>query len=422
MPVAAPPPPAASPVSTPGQVPTTPGGASEHEPAPESYLGDLGPEFQEMDAADVAAKRGEETPKRGADGKFTKPPVEAPKAQQDKPKEEKGAETPPEEPKPEEKKLGPFATVRKAKEALEKERDEVLRPKIQQLEAKVTEYERTVNELKTKAPDLGPVQQKLAAIEKENAALRDEIRFANYQKHPEYIEKYQKPLNDAWSSLMTDLNGFELELEGGGTRAITVTDITKLAELNLKQRGDVAREWFGDAAGTILGHVRNISELSRKNEAALEEAKKGAGEHAKKTSEQMNAQNAEFYNTLTAANTELVQKYSKWFAPIEGDAAGNEVLKKGFDFVDSVFGADGMKLTPKQRAGRLAVIRAKAAAHDRLAYLMKSKDARIAELEESLAEYEDSIPPTEHGGDPSLVTTDDYNTQDEAELRRMDRR
>lgn len=403
MPVAAPPP-SSAPAKAGGSPPAP--ASTEHEPAPESFLGDLGPELEALDKGETLAQ-----PTRDTKGKFTK--------EEEKPSPPEEVKPPPEgkpEPKPEEKKPGPFALVRKAKEELEHKRDHEWMPKIQSLEAKVAKYEQEL------ASGPKPFQERVAALEKERDAALNELRFANYQKHPEYVEKFQKPLNEAWAGLFGDLDGFKLELEDGQSRDITVADINQLAGLPLKQRGEQARAWFGESAATILQHIRNIADLSKKNEQALEDARKASEEHAKTSATQYHQQNAAFHQAFTGAGKELVEKYPKWFGESEDDPKGNEMLKKGFEFADGVFNGNG-NLTPLQKAQRMAVIRAKAANHDRLAARLKDRDARIAELEETVAEYEESAPPSDKGGEPGGALAPFGGIDDiEAELRKMDKR
>lgn len=392
--------------SSPAPVPT--------EKSPESYMGDIGDEFNELDHAQDDPKP--EQRKRGEDGKFTKPEKQAEvevKVEPDKPKTEDA-------PPPEEKKLGPFATVRKAKEALEKERDEVFRPKIQQLESKVQEYERTLTELKTKQPDVKPFEEKLTAIQKENATLREEIRRANYLKSPEYLDTIKKPMDEAWGEALEDMKGFDVTMPDGTTRPVNAGDLSTLSGLTGKQRGDLAREWFGDSALLMLQHVKTLTDLSRKHDKALEEANKNAAQHDTQQSTEAQKANSAFQQAYSAAHAELTTRFPKIFAPDESDPQGNEILKKGLEYADTVFSANG-NLTPQQKAGRLAVIRAKAANHDRLFSRLKAESKLRAELEEKLAEYEESAPPTTDASEPGSVKTIDFMGEVEAELRKLDK-
>lgn len=404
-----------------GGTPTTPGSPDAHEPSPESYLGDDLTELTEMDRSDESAKR-ESPPKRDEKGKFVKPPDKPPQKPKEDPEPEKGAETPPEPEKPaDEPKPGTMRALGKAYDEKVKLINSELQPKIQSLTSKVSEYERTIEQLKTQQIDPKPWQEKMAAIEKENAALREVVRYTDYRKSPEFTEKYEKPYNEAWSKAVSEVTQLSLSLEDGTVRKATANDLLALANAPLDQLDDLAQAWFPKSSPRVIRHVEKIRDLAEAQDKALEEAKKGAGEFEAKRNGEFQRLNQAFTQAYTGATTELTKKYPKWFAPDEADPQGNDILKKGFEYADTVF-ANGAQLTPEQRAGRLAVIRAKAANHDRLAAKVKAHNARIAELEAKLAEYEASGPPTDTAGSPGGDNgTHDWMAEDQAELRKLDR-
>jgi hypothetical protein len=375
----------------------------------------------DLDAAGGELPSHPPAPKRGPDGKFLKPGAEAAKPDQEEPKGKNGTETPPDPSKPtDEPKPGTMRALGKAYDALKEERDKVLQPKLQSLEAKLAEYEKTLTELKSQQPAAGPIQEKLTAIEKENAALREEIRYVNYRKHPEFAEQYEKPYNEAWAKAVSEVTQLNMEMEDGTFRKATPNDLLALANAPLDQLDDLAQKWFPKSSARVIRHVEKIRDLAEAQDKALENAKKGATDFDQKRIQAMQAQNQAFTQAYTGANAELVKKYPKWFAPDESDPAGNELLKKGFEFTDTVFGQNG-NLTPQQKAARLAVIRSKAANHDRIASRLKSQTARVAELEAELAKFEQSEPPTDRGGQPGSAGGKNWEDEAADELRKMDR-
>lgn len=411
----APPKPAGSPSPAPGR--TDPPAPITEKPASE-YLSDIENDLTDIDQADEAAKRGDPAPKRGPDGKFVKPgdkPDPEPEAEPDKPPVEPEKHV--DEPKP-----GTMRALGKAYDQLKKERDEVLQPKLQSLSSKVEQYEKELTALKTQQPDLKPMQDKFAAIQKENEALREEIRFVNYRKHPEFAEKYEKPYTEAWNKAVSEVTQLSMEMEDGTVRKATANDLLALANAPLDQLDDLAGKWFPRSSARVIRHVEKIRDLAEAQDKALETAKKGATEFETKRAEEMQKQNGTFQQAFTGATAELTKKYAKYFAPDEADPAGNELLKKGFDYADTVFTPNGTALTPEQKAGRLAVIRAKAANHDRLVSRLKARDARIAELEADLKAFENSEPSTTEGGEPGRVGTKDWQQEVEDELKKLDKR
>lgn len=389
---------------------------SGHEPTLETYLGEDMAELTEMEATPQPEPR-----PRGEDGKFQKP-TESPKKPHDKPKEEKAPETPTEPEKPvEEPKPGTMRALGKAYDEKIKLINHELQPKIQSLESKVKEYESKLEQLSKSQPDVKPWQEKLAAIEKENQQLREVVRFADYKKSPEFKEKYEQPYQEYWAKAVSEVTQLTLTTEDGQVRKATANDLLALANAPLDQLDDLAAQWFPKSAPRVIRHVEKIRDLAEAQDKALQEAQKGAGEYQTKQSEAAKKATESFNLAYQGANNELTTKYPKYFAPDDTDPKGNEILKKGFEYADSVFSANG-NLTPEQKAGRLAVVRAKAANHDRLVARLKTREAELAEARAELAKYEQSEPPTDEAGNPSEITGPrDFMTEDEAELRKLDR-
>jgi hypothetical protein len=418
------PPPSPTPPAKPAGSPLPPGSASpavSTEKPMDSYLGDIDTELDSLDAADETAKRAPERARDPETKRFTKQPEKAPEKPQDDLKDEKAAETPTEPEKPmEEQKPSNIRALGKAYDELKKERDTVYKPKLQSLESKVKEYERTIEEFKTKQPDIKPVQEKMTALEKENQQLREVVRFADYRRSPEFTDKYEKPYNEAWAKAISEVTQLTMETEDGNQRKATDKDILALANAPLDQLDDLANKWFPRSSARVVRHVEKIRDLAEAQDKALEEAKKGATEFQSKQALEAQNRDKSFVTAYEGAKTELTKKYSKWFAPDETDPKGNDLLKKGFEYADSVFGGNG-NLTPEQRAGRLAVMRGKVANHDRLASRLKSVMAERDEALAKLKEYENSEPPTDDAGSPVSNGSSDPMEDAAAELRKMDR-
>jgi predicted nucleic acid-binding Zn-ribbon protein len=383
-------------------------------------MADVESELLEMTRDPQPEKEADERPKgervRGADGKFTsepEPPKETEKPGTEPVSGKETTEKVEDKPKP-----GTFAALRKAHEELQKKRDTEWHPKIQKLESQVKSYEQKIRDLETNSPALQPMQDKLSAIEKENNALKEEIRYVNYKKHPEFVDKYEKPYNEAWSKAVSEVTQLSMEMEDGTVRKATASDFLALANAPLDQLDDLAAKWFPKSSARVIRHVEKVRDLADQQEKALDDAKKNAGTRESEMVKQAQQRDATITQVYKQTNDELVKKYPKWFAPEEGDAEGNTALEKGYEYADSVFGGNGT-LAPEQKAKRLAVIRAKAASYDRLARRLKARETRIAELENSLAEYEKSEPTTQETAVPGTVAAGNFFETIEQEIRAL---
>jgi hypothetical protein len=386
-------------------------------------MGNIGEDLADLDDASgpspshVAPKRDQTT------GKFINPAEKSPEKQKEVPKpEEKAPEIPEPERPAEEERPSNMRQLGKKYDELKKERDTVLQPKIQSLEAKTKEYERAIEELRTKQPDLKPFQEKMAALEKERAQLLEIVRHADYEKSPEYQEKYVTPYNEAWAKALWEVTQLSKTSEDGTIRRATENDLLALANASLDDMDDLAAQWFPKSAARVIRHVEKIRDLADAQEKAKAEAKKGATEFETKRKQEFEQADTTFRSTYQGVTTDLPKKYPKIFGTDETDAQGNDLLKKGLEFADTVFSPNGNQLPAEKKAARLALIRFKAANHDRLFSRLKARDARIAELEASLKQYEDSGPPTDDAGQPGTGESDGTGMDAvEAELRKLDK-
>lgn len=342
----------------------------------------------------------------------------------------KGEEKPnPEAKKPEEKPIEKPSSADTKKHASDKETNiaklkagwKAENEKAIALEAELQTAKSKLREFESRTPeDTAPIKEKLAKYEKENQQLRDEIRYVNYTKHPEFSDKYVKPYQEAWTKALSEITQLTITTEDGETRKATDKDLLSLAAAPLDQLDELAEKWFGKSAPRVIRHVEKVRDLAEAQDKALEEAHKSSAEWQTKQQETMTAKQKAVAEVWGKTNAELATKYPKWFGPKEGDDAGNALLKKGFEYADTVFNGNG-KLTEEQKAQRLAVIRNKSANHDRLVVGLKAANARIAELEASLKQFEDSEPAAGRGGE-SKKAEKDYLTSSMEELDSLDKK
>lgn len=287
----------------------------------------------------------------------------------------------------------------------------------------VDEYKKTTTELRTRAESLereltelkagkataAPPKEltdRLDAAERKVREYEDHLRFVDYQRHPEFVEKYQRPYEAAWQRATSELAEVAVtDPATGAVRGATAEDMLALVNLPLGKAREYANQIFGDFADDAMAHRKEIKGLADTQKAALEEAKSKGLERQKAMETQTAAQQAELAKSITeawsAANREAVtdEKYGKFFAPVEGDQDGNASLAKGFELVDKAFREDPRDpaISAEERAARVkrhAAMRNRAAAFGRMRKWIEQRDARIKELEERLDAYAESEPTT----------------------------
>jgi len=291
--------------------------------------------------------------------------------------------------------------------------------KIKEYESKVSAYETKLKEYESKPPeDNKPLLERLASLEKENNEFKEELKFTNYVKHPEFTEKYQKPYNEAWAKAVREIEQLGVTQEDGSTRQATPGDILALANSPLATLDERAETMFGRSAARVIRHVERIRDLAESQEKAIADAKTSGSEREKQMRVQHEQYNAKVTTILQQTNEQLKTKYPRWFGHEPTDAEGNQIFDKGMAYVDQAFRPDS-GIPEEQRISRMAVVRNKAANHDRLALHLKNANSKIADLEKALKEYEASEPA---GGRTAATAGGTHVLSDDEEIDLLDKR
>jgi hypothetical protein len=225
---------------------------------------------------------------------------------------------------------------------------------------------------------------------------------------------------------LADLKELTVELPDGSTRPATQDDMVELANMPLGRARIRARELFGENADDVMIHRRKILDLSQAQAKALEEARAHGLENSK-LQEAEQKTSAERRNQLWNQSNETIgTKWPRMFRAVEGDDEGNAMLTKGTALADRAF-APTAETAPKSDEERIflhAMIRNKAANHDRVALWLKRANERIKDLEKALSEYEASGPNggLDGEGAPGAGKSGSYMESADAELDALDKR
>lgn len=319
---------------------------------------------------------------------------------------------PPPEPDPEDPTAQPAAAQPAQPAAGEKPKTNPWKV-VEQWKSKAGELEKQLAEAKTASL---PEQEKktfltrIEELQKRNTELEDEMRFVNYSKSEEFKNKFDAPYRKAFDTAVQEMSELTItDPQTGAVRNVTANDISTLASLGLADARKLANELYGDFADDMMDHRKEIRNLYRQRQEALEEQRTKGAEREKQREEMSRKTNTEIqdfikstWHTVNEAATKH-ETYGKYFTPIEGDQDGNQRLAKGYELVDRAFSENpnDPKLTSEERAAivkRHAAVRNRAAAAGRLIAWVNQRDAKIAELEKELSQYRKTTPQT--GGSP----------------------
>lgn len=434
MPAAPPSAPPAAPAAKPSSAPAPIPKHDPIQPPPEKDQSDwMAAEAEELDSLDPdvpkKAKKAEKPPEK------IEPKPEDKKPEDDEPIPGEEEQKPPEKPAEPEKPVK-AADLRKAYEESQRKIREELSPKVAKLESRIRELETA------KPAELEPLQAKLTTLEKRNAELEQQVEFLDYQKSPKFQKEYWEPYVAKYNEALNELRQVEVEQADGTLRRGTEDDLLELWNLESGALRKRANALFGDSADDIVPIIKEVQRLGRAQSKALADAEKNTQERINARKAEAITDQTERANRWNEANKNLAEKYPTYFKTKEGDVEGNKRFAAGEALTALLFNVkpltdEEIKLLPTsfqadiQAHGKLkpenivrmhALIKNKAANHDRLAFWLKQTRAELKEAKAALKEYEQSEPPG-GGGGPSGGGGGGGRWSDDAdaELDRLDR-
>lgn len=398
-PAPAAPPPASAPAAAPstaaapvtGQPSTTPATAQPSTGAkpPAAAPPPINEAFAEIDKiiADSQQKRPQKPQAKLADK-----PVEKPAAAQTEKPGEKPAEKPAD--------LQDDSEIKNLQPAQLKKVYQEKKRELHDTKTKLTAAETRLKELEAKASELSnlsAIQEKLTATEKRAQDLEQQIKFVDYEKSPEYKEKYYAPFLDAYQAGRTKVASLKTrEVKDPNTeeviqprRQATEEDFDNIMRIQDDgEAAEAADHLFGPLSNLVIYHREKVMELNRARVKAIEDYKAKGGEREKQTAAQISALQEKVKNTFQASVQAGVEKYPQWFKAEEGDEDGKAALEKGMLNADTIF--SNSKLDPETAAQRHAAFRNMAGAFPYVALKLHRAEAKIAELEKELGEFKKS--------------------------------
>lgn len=334
--------------------------------------------------------------------------TEEKKPEEIKPAEQKPAETKPvektAEPKPEEKPADKPAEQAAAAKT-DKPKEEGPWTRTHKAERRVKELEAQVQELSTRKPGDDPekleFKTKWETAEKARKALDDEMRYLRYENSTEFKEQHYTPYVSKWERAIAQVRDLKIANPDGTSRTATAEDLSKIVQIGSNdEAATAAEELFGNPtkAAFVLGLRNQLREAHYAMEAAKADFKAKGEERQKEYERQQKEQqeaeqktNQRFTTMWDELNKAAIDQHKDWFVAAEGDAEGAELLKKGFELADLAWtGSD--KIDAEKLIALRSAERNKAAGFRYQVHLNQKANARIAELEKKLKEYEDSEP------------------------------
>lgn len=341
------------------------------------------------------------TPTPPAPAKVEKPAAPPPKAPEKKP-----------EPTPPKKDEIPQKTP-ELRAAYERVRDEAetLRRELTQAKAEGASKK-----------ELEAIKKDFDATKKERDDLASELRYANYEKSPEYKDTYVKPLHKAFQEAYESMTELEVD-QDGATRKATEEDFNSILNLPLGQAVKQAKSLFGDAATVVLQHRQKVLDAEHARKDAITNWKTKAEERDRTVSEQQQQILSSTRTRFSTYQETMAKKYPDLYSPSAPDAEGkptdpegDALLEKGDALVKKAWGLSEEKLTHEQLVDVQAELSLRARSFGRLKLQNNRLTAKIKELEEQLAAYAKSEPGTGDADTTTEPAPSNWADQSDAEI------
>lgn len=271
-------------------------------------------------------------------------------------------------------------------------------------------HAKELEELRKQVPSAETRKSEVAELEKlrkERNELLENIRYKDYEQHPEFKQKYDEPYKDAWKVATRNLRGIT-KVDDTGRAAVLGTedlanDLLELVNMTTPKAREVAEELYGDSANDVMIERDKIKTAFDNRMEALNRSRTEGTEkeQARMQEERRRAEalSLELKTTYDKANEYHAKdpRMKEFFQPIEGDEEANTILESGYKMVDEAFSKSPMdpSLTDKERATLVkkhAAVRHRSAGFGRVKYLLSKERAITSELRAKLAEYEGTVP------------------------------
>lgn len=252
--------------------------------------------------------------------------------------------------------------------------------------ASIAELRKKVEDYEAKGKDSTTLAERLAAREKEFEVLQGEVRALKHEASPEFKAKYERPFNRAAEHAKTTIEQLQVTEPDGNTRPAKWEDFTALYNLPLGKAMTTAKELFGEGAQVAITHLTKLKDMQDEKDAALRDERTQAVDRIK-GEDARRAQEKEAVDAMWAkVNADIAKKRPEWYQPEPEDKEGNDLLKEGYDTVDS------KPETLQDQVIRNAHIRNRAAAFPRMAWRLDRAKEQIKDLEAQIEELKGSAP------------------------------
>jgi hypothetical protein len=266
---------------------------------------------------------------------------------------------------------------------------------------------------------LEPLKPRIEEYEKRIAQYDERLKLIDYTQHPEFHEKFVKPVSEALQNAHAIVKEMVVESSDGTQRLGNEQDFAAvLAAPNLSEATRVAKELFGpDLAQTAIAHRTQVLTAERRRQEAVKDAGLKSQEFAKTVNERQHAEAVKFRESFQRASDELADKYAPIYKVDVADKEASDTYQRGLEIVNAAMERDP-STTNDEFIQTLARVRHRAASFPVMLLKNQRLQTEVETLKSKLAAYEKSSPETNGRGESNGNSEVAANEDPRAELRR----
>lgn len=255
---------------------------------------------------------------------------------------------------------------------------------------------------------LESVEVRAKELEKQVLTYDEQLRVANYLQHPEFHEKYVRPVAEAMQAGHALVKELVTADPDGNQRYGTESDFAEvLAQPNYALMDKKAVELFGERMSVhVVEQAKAVRHLQQAQSAAIKEAGVKSMEWVKTQQDRAAAARTTARAAFDKQAETLAEKYPQLYRPADGDEEATAARARGEELARLIIDGQPEGMPNEEYLSRVAKIYHRAASFPMRELAVARLQAQVDELQSKLAAYEKSSPDAGSRQQPGGVKQD----------------
>ena len=275
---------------------------------------------------------------------------------------------------------------------------DLTKKQLAEFQAKSKSYEDRIKSLES-------AEGRAKELEKQLLTYDEQLRISNYLQHPEFHEKFVKPVAEAVQSGNAMVK--EIMVQGENRLGNEEDFAAVLSQPNNTLAMDKAVELFGERMGvSVFDEARRVKRLQQEQARAVKESGVRSMEWLKTQQESQAKARSEARQTFDRVADSLAEKYPQLYRAPEGDKDAAAARKSGEELARLALDGQPEGMTTEQYLQAIAKVYHRAASFPMRELAISRLQSELEATKAKLAAYEKSSPDADSRKSAAGVTTD----------------